>query len=146
MKTNIIEKLDKRRYDSLKLLTVGIVIIFGAMAWYELAMKTGYIGYPLLAVGITGIVISGIAIYGLVAVKSKINADAALKDALFDEMYVSHAYKSQRHGFWAMYVVLLFFILTSSLYDISVRFACEITMFAGILTMVLSFLKLQKEK
>lgn len=143
MKPNDIDKLDKKRYNALKLLTVGLVVLVTAMAIAELTLRASY---PLIALGLAGMVILTISIYGLISVMLKIKADPALKEALYDELYRSHAYKAFQRGFWAMYAVLFFFICTSSLYHISVRFACILILFVGFFTLIVSFLKLQQEK
>lgn len=143
MKTNKIDKLDKQRYNALKLGAVGMVLLITPMIIVELLSR---VSYPLIALGLAGIIILAISTYSLISVKLKIKANPALKEILFDEMYINHSYKAFRNGFWAMYGVLLFYVCTSSLYQISLLLASLIVIFAGFFTMLVSFLRLQKEK
>lgn len=143
MKTNDIDKLDKKNYNSLKLCTAGTVLYFTALVLHELTVKYSY---PILVLRIVGIVFLIISIYGIISVKNKSKTDPVLKEALFDEMYQIHMYKAFKRGFFSMFYALFLIVGISEMIDISIIFTCQIVMFAGILGMIFSLLKSQKEK
>ena len=139
MDTSLIQKLDKSRYHLTKWLMISWIIWFG-----------GYILKDLISDKLIQLLINLIALFGSVMwIKSLIqlrklgkivNSDSHLKNALNDELAIHNRNKSFIVGYWTLIILVVIFFILSLYTNISALIVCELTIYIGVISTLLSTL------
>ncbi|MEE9371677.1 MAG: hypothetical protein V3V00_01350 [Saprospiraceae bacterium] len=144
METSMIEKLDKSRYELLKWFTVGWGMWYGGFILKDLISSKLILGLILL-VGLVGGVIFAVNLIRFRRFAKIVNSDSDLKNALNDELMLHNRNKSYTVGYWVLIIVTGIFMLTSIYTDISALIVCEVILYIGILSVLVSSLRYNKD-
>lgn len=131
-----IEKLEKGKYDSWLVSTIGITLILGI----EISKSiTGNYPIELRIIQAVGLVIVLVGHVWQKSVLSKIKSDEKIRKAINNELHTLHNYKSYAYGFWAFALSLLIVFLRKYInLDLDIDTICLIVLSAGILTKQIS--------
>lgn len=140
----MIEKLDKSRYELLKWFTVGWGMWYGGFILKDLISSKLILGLILL-VGLVGGVIFAVNLIRFRRFAKIVNSDSDLKNALNDELMLHNRNKSYTVGYWVLIIVTGIFMLTSIYTDISALIVCEVILYIGILSVLVSSLRYNKD-
>lgn len=139
METSLIEKLDKSRYNLIKWFTLGWSIWFGGF------ILKGLISNKLLIniiafIGLIGAIIYAINLLRFLKIVKIVNANNELKSALNDELTMQNRLKSFKVGFCTLSVLISIFYVLSIFTSIPALVVCEVTLFFGVLSVLISSL------
>lgn len=145
MKPTDINKINRKRFNSIKLLTIGFILCIITPIIGSISLNIpGAIA--LVAIALTGATFTMVGTLGIVKVVRILKSDSKLREILCDEMYVINSYKSASWGFGIMTgVVVAFQVISIFTTALSAEFVCQFTLLAGLSTYFISFLILQKE-
>ena len=144
MKTPMIEKLDKSRYNLLKWFTIGWAIWFGGFILKDLISNKLILGLIIL-IGLVGWILFSVTLIRFMKLAKIVNSDSAIKNALNDELMLHNRNKSFIAGYWAL-IILVGILLVLSIYtDISALIVCEVTLYTGVLSFLISSLIYNKD-
>jgi len=138
METSMIERLDNSRYKLLKWLTVGWAVWFGAYILKDL-INSEFIMLEILNgfVGLIGFVIFIINLQKYIRFGSKVK-NSRLNGALNNEMHLIYKYKSAYIGVKVLLATIMLFFVVSLFYPISAKLVCELTLYSGVLSILIS--------
>ncbi len=139
METSIIEKLDKSRYNLLKWFTVGWTIWFGGFILKDLISNKLILGLIIL-IGLFGWIIFSVSLIRFRKLGKIVNSDSDLKNALNDELMIHNRNKSFSIGYWTYSILIGIFLVLSIFTDISALIVCEITLYIGTISILVSSL------
>lgn len=139
METSMIEKLDKSRYNLLKWFTIGWIIWFGGFIFKDLISNKLILGLIIL-IGLFGWIIFFVSLIRFRKLGKIVNSDSDLKNALNDELMLHNRNKSFTVGYWTLIILICIFFLLSIFINISSLIVCEITLYIGILSTLVSSL------
>jgi hypothetical protein len=139
METSLIEKLDKSRYNLIKWFTLGWSIWFGGFILNGL-ISNKLLHILIVLLGLIGGVVYAINLFRLLKISKIVNGNIDLKNALNDELIMHNRLKSFRVGYWTLIVLISFFFVLSIYTSIPALVVCEITLFFGVLSGLISFL------
>lgn len=139
MEKSLIEKLDKSRYNLIKWFTIGWTIWFGGFILKDLISNILILGLIIL-IGLFGWIIFSVNLLRLIKMGKIVNSDSNLKNALNDELMLHNRNKSFTVGYWTFSILVCIFLALSMFIDISSLIVCEITLYIGTLSMLLSSL------
>lgn len=146
MNTTDINNINRKRFNSTRLISIGFILCLTATMLGDLAQ---FRSIPLvIAITVNALIGASIAIAGLVGiikVTRILKSDSKLREILCDEMYVANIYKSYAWGFWAMVGVAIAFMAISVFTTLPARFVCQFSLLAGLSTSLISCLIMQKE-
>lgn len=139
METSSIQKLDKSRYNLIKWLLISWILWFG-----------GFILKDFISNRLVELIINIIALFGSVMwIKSMIqlrifarivNSDNHLKNALNDELALFNRNRSLVVGYWTLIILAGLFFILSTFTKISAVIVCELILYFGIISPLLSSL------
>lgn len=135
----MIEKLDKSRYNLLKWFTIGWTIWFGGFILKDLISNKLILGLIIL-IGLFGWIIFFVSLIRFRKLGKIVNSDNDLKNALNDELMLHNRNKSFTVGYWTLIILICIFFLLSVFINISSLIVCEITLYIGILSTLVSSL------
>ncbi len=135
----MIEKLDKSRYNLIKWFTIGWTIWFGGFILKDLISNKLILGLIIL-IGLFGWIIFSVNLIRLRKLGKIVNSDSDLKNALNDELKLHNRNKSFTVGYWTFSILICIFFALSMFIDISTLIVCEITLYIGTLSTLLSSL------
>jgi hypothetical protein len=135
MEISIIEQLDKSRYDFLKWATIGWTIWSGTYIVTELVIVPELVLTWTRLLGWTILIISAIRFLKL---KRELNRDNKMKDALEGELHRYNLSKSFRNGYFVVIGITILFFSFSLFYTISALIITKVTLYFGILAVLLS--------
>ncbi len=139
METSLIEKLDKSRYNMVKWFTVGWAIWFGGFILKDvMSSKIAFI--LILLIGLLGWIIYAISLLQYIKLGKIVNANHRLKHALSDELTLYNKNKSFKIGYWTLIVLNAIFFGLSIFTNITALIVCEITLYFGVLSGLISSL------
>lgn len=132
------EKLDNARYSLLKWLTVGWAIWFGTyilndLINSELIILDLFIGL----VGLIGFVVFILNLQKYIRLGSKVK-NSRLSGVLNNEMHQIYKYKSAFIGVKVLLAAIMLFFVISLFYPISAKLVCELTLYSGVLSILIS--------
>jgi len=138
MEPSLIEQLDKSRYNLIQWLTVGWAAWFGTFIIKDLIkhelivvqFTTGFIGF-------IGFILFVVNLQKYLRLGSKIK-NSRLREALNNELHQLYKYKS---AYWGLFIILgtiSVFFITSLFYNISALIVCEITLYLGVLSILIA--------
>lgn len=139
METSLIEKLDKSRYNLIKWFTIGYAIWFGGFILKDLIRNKLLLGLIIL-IGLFGWIIWTVNLFRLQKLGKIINSDNKLKSALSDELFLHNRNKSFVVAYWTTMILVSIFLGLSIYTDISALIVCEITLYIGVLSGLISSL------
>ena len=139
METSLIEKLDKSRYNLIKWFTIGWSIWFGGFIIKDLISNKLILGLIIL-IGLFGWIIFSVNLIRLRKLGKIVNSDSDLKNALNDELMLHNRNKSFTVGFWTFSILICIFFILSMFINISTLIVCEITLYIGTLSTLVSLL------
>lgn len=139
METSLIEKLDKSRFNLIKWFTIGWTIWFGGFIIKDLISNKLVIGLIIL-IGLFGWIIFSVNLIRLRKLGKIVNSDSDLKNALNDELMLHNRNKSYTVGYWTFSILICIFFALSMFIDISTLIVCEITLYIGTLSALVSSL------
>ena len=144
METSLIEQLNKSRYNLIKWLTIGWSL------WVGTYILKGFIQFGLILsaliwIGLLGWVVFIINLVKYLKLNREVRADSLLKEALNDELLQLNRYKSFFIGFIATISVVSIFFTISLFVMIPSLMVCRITIFCGVLAVLIAGLILNKE-
>ena len=135
----MIEKLDKSRYNLLKWFTVGWTIWFGGFILKDLINNKLILGLIIL-IGLFGWIIFSVSLIRFRKLGKIVNSDSDLKNALNDELMIHNRNKSFSIGYWTYSILIAIFFVLSIFTDISALIVCEITLYIGTISILVSSL------
>jgi len=135
----MIEKLDKSRYNLLKWFTVGWTIWFGGFILKDLINNKLILGLIIL-IGLFGWIIFSVSLIRFRKLGKIVNSDSDLKNALNDELMIHNRNKSFSIGYWTYSILIGIFFVLSIFTDISALIVCEITLYIGTISILVSSL------
>ena len=135
----MIEKLDKSRYNLLKWFTVGWTIWFGGFILKDLISNKLILGLIIL-IGLFGWIIFFVSLIRFRKLGKIVNSDSDLKNALNDELMIHNRNKSFSIGYWTYSILIGIFFVLSIFTDISALIVCEITLYIGTISILVSSL------
>ncbi|HLO58629.1 MAG TPA: hypothetical protein VK179_07795 [Bacteroidales bacterium] len=145
MTTPTIDQLDSRRYSLFLYITVCWTIWFGIFVFNELITDRSFV--MDLIQGIIG----SVSFFFLVLVfinywrlSSKIR-NSRLNEAVNNELYEVNKFKSLARGFWSLLICLALFLGLSYFFTISAKLVCIVTIYAGVLSTLISALIYNRE-
>lgn len=150
MDAQLIERLNRQRYRAVMLETFGLLLTAAEtlIAYLRLGPEpniftigSGYIIHGAFSVGLLILLAGGIW-YGIVWLKTR--RSKQLRDALYDELYMQHKYRYQRLTMWVMIIggIVSMFLVSTPTYPHMI--VTEMVIIAGLLTMKVSWLILNK--
>lgn len=139
MEISLIEKLDKSRYNLIKWFTIGWAIWYGGFILKDL-ISNKLIQVLIILTGLFGAIMWAKNLILLMKLGKIVNSDSNLKNALNDELMIHNRNKSFVIGFWTFTILIGFFLVLSSFTNISALIVCEITLYIGILSALVSSL------
>jgi len=139
MKASLIEKLDKSRYNLIKWFTLGWSIWFGGFILNGL-ISNRLLHILIVLLGLIGGVVYAINLFRLLKISKIVNGNIDLRNALNDELIMHNRLKSFRVGYWTLIVLISIFFGLSIYTSIPALVVCEITLFFGVLSGLISFL------
>ena len=139
METSMIEKLDKSRYQLVLWLTVGWAIYFGGFILKDLVSDKALTVVIILA-GLIGWILFLINLIRYIKFGRTVNSDNELGNALNDELHLFNRNRSTVVGFWAFLILLTLFFGLSIFTAIPALIVCELTLYFGIISALVSFL------
>ncbi len=139
METSMIEKLDKSRYNLLKWFTIGWTIWFGGFILKDLISNKLILGL-IIILGLFGWIIFSVNLIRFREIRKIINLDRDLKNALNDELMIHNRNKSFSIGYWTYSILIGLFFVLSIFTDISALLVCEITLYIGTISILVSSL------
>ncbi len=139
METSLVEKFDKSRYNLIKWFTIGWIIWFGGLILKDLISNKLILGLIIL-IGLFGWIIFSVNLIRLRKLGKIINSDSDLKNALNDELTIHNKSKSFIVGYWSLIILLGLFLGLSIFTNISALIVCEITLYLGVLSGLVSSL------
>ncbi len=139
METSLIEKLDKSRYNLIKWFTVGWTIWFGGFILKDLISNIFILGLIIL-IGLFGGILFSVNLLRIIKFGKIVNSDSNLKNAMNDELMLHNRNKSFIVGYWTFSILICIFLALSMFLDISTLIVCEITLYLGTLSTLLSSL------
>jgi hypothetical protein len=139
MESSMIEKLDKTRYNLIKWFTLGWIIWFGGFILKDLIGNKLLLGLIILF-GLIGWVIFALSLFRYLKLGKIVNSDNDLKNALNDELTIHNKNKSFIVGYWSLIILLGLFLGLSIFTNISALIVCEITLYLGVLSGLVSSL------
>lgn len=145
MEISQIEQLDNSRYKLIKWLTVGWAAWFGTFIMKDLVNdRLIFVQISIGFVGLVGFLFFIINLQKYLRLASKIKY-SRLNDALNNELHQIYKYKSFRWGFIVIVGIIGVFYITSLFYQISAKLVCEITLYLGVLSFLVSGLIYNKD-
>ena len=139
METSLIEKLDKSRYNLVKWLLISWILWFGGFILKDL-INNKLIQLSINLISLFGSVMWIKSLVQLRKFGKIVNSDIHLKNALNDEFAIHNRNKSFIVGYWTLIILLGIFFLLSMFTTISALIVCEITIYIGIISSLLSSL------
>lgn len=139
MKNSLIEEMDKLRSSAIIWFTIGWAIWFGGFIAKDL-IANKILLLILISIGFVGYIIFLVNVLRLSKLRKVVDSDSKLKDALFDEFTLHNRNKSAVVGCWTFMGAIAVCFGLSLFTDITALTVCEITLFFGILSMLISFL------
>lgn len=139
MENSLIEKMDKSRYNLIKWFTIGWSIWFGGFILKDL-ISNNFIIVLIILIGLIGWILFAINLLRLIKFGKIVNANSHLKNALNDELMVHNRNKSFVIGFWTFFILMSIFFGLSEFTGISALIVCEIALFTGTLSVLVSSL------
>lgn len=139
MKTSLIEKLDRLRYSLIKWFTFGWAIWFGGFILKDLIDNKLLLGLIIL-IGLLGWIIFSVSLIRFRKLGKTINSNSDLKSALNDELMIFNRNKSLAVGYGALMILITIFFGLSIFIDINALIICEITLYIGVLSVLVSSL------
>lgn len=139
MESSMIEKLDKSRYSLIKWFTLGWVIWFGGFILKDLINNKLLLGLIILF-GLIGWIIFAISLFRYIKLGKIVNSDKDLKSALTDELTIHNRNKSFIVGYWSLIILTGIFLGLSIFTNITALIVCEITLYLGVLSGLVSSL------
>lgn len=139
METSLIEKLDKSRYNLIKWFTISWAIGFGGFISKDLISNKLILGLIIL-IGLLGWIIFSVSLIRLRKLGRIVNSDIDLKNALNDELMLHNRNKSFTVGYWTFSILIFIFFALSTFLDISALVVCEISLYLGTLSTLVSSL------
>jgi hypothetical protein len=121
-----------------KWLTIGWAIWFGTyilndLINSELFILDFFIGF----VGLIGFVVFIFNLQKYIRLGSKVN-NSRLRDVLNNEMHQIYKYKSAYVGVKVLLATISLFFVVSLFYPISAKLVCELTLYSGVLSILIS--------
>lgn len=144
METSLIEQLNKSRYNLIKWLTIGWSLWVGTYILKDF-IQFGLILSALIWIGLLGWVVFIINLVKYLKLNREVRADSLLKEALNDELLQLNRYKSFFIGFIATISAVSIFFTISLFVMIPSLMVCRITIFCGVLAVLIAGLILNKE-
>ena len=134
----MIEKLDNARYCLLKWITVGWAVWFGTYILRDL-INSELIILDLLIVfvGSIGFVVFIVNLQKYIRLGSKVK-NSRLNGALNNEMHQIYKYKAAYVGVKVVLAAIILFFTVSLFYQIPAKLVCELTLYSGVLSMLIS--------
>jgi len=144
METSLIEQLDKSRYNLLKWLTIGWAMWFG---WYILKNLTDNQVIIVITsfISLLGWAIFIINLIQFIKLKRELKWNTGVKEALENELHLLNLRKSYQIGFWVVIGITVFFFGFTTFWTISVRLVTEITIYFGVLSVLIAGLIYNRE-
>ncbi len=139
METSLIEKFDKSRYNLVKWFTVGWTIWFGGFILKDLIGNKLLLGLIIL-IGLFGWIIFTLSLFRYLRLGKIVNSDNDLKSALSDELSLHNRNKSFKVGYWSLIILIVIFFGLSIFTNITALIVCEITLYIGVLSGLVSSL------
>lgn len=139
MENSLIEKLDKSRYNLIKWSTIGYAIWFGGFILKDLIVNKLLLGLIILF-GLFGWIVWTVNFLRLQKLSKIINSDNNLKSALSDELFLHNRNKSFTFAYWTTIILVSIFLGLSIYTDITALIVCEITLYIGVLSGLISSL------
>ena len=139
METSLIEKFDRLRYSLIKWFTIGWAIWFGGFILKDLISNKLLLGLISL-IGLFGWIIFLISFIRFNKIGKIINSNSDLKNALNDELIIFNRNKSLAVGYRALLILITLFFGLSIFIDIKALIVCEITLYVGVLSALVSSL------
>lgn len=139
MASSIIEQLDQSRYKMVKWLTVGWAIWFGTFILEDM-ITNKIIILMIIVVGLTGWVFWMINLLRFMKFGKMVNEDTGLKNALNDELMQHNRNRSYVIGYWTTIIIIGILTIVSNVTDISAILVCEIVLYGGVLSALISSL------
>lgn len=134
----MIEKLDKARYNLMKWLTLGWAVWFGAYILKDLInSKFIMLEIFIVFVGLIGSVVFIVNLQKYIRLGSKVK-NSRLNGALNNEMHKIYKYKSAYIGVKVILTTIMLFFLVSLFYPLSAKLVCELTLYSGVLSILIS--------
>ena len=129
METNLIEKMEKKRFYALLMRTISGVIMFGIAIVMSLTSSSPnlvlkfYILFTLVYIVVN---------WRTCTVLEKIQKDKRLANALNSEMYASYKYRSMATGLYSTITCVFLIFCLDGLFVISIQSYCMIILFVAV--------------
>lgn len=138
IETSMIERLDNSRYKLLKWVTVGWATWFGAYILKDL-IHGQFIMLEFLNgfIGLIGFVVFIINLQKYIRFRSKVKY-SRLNGALNNEMHQIYKYKAAYIGVKVLLATIMLFFVVSIFYPIPAKIVCELTLYSGVLSILIS--------
>ena len=141
METSLIEKLDKSRYNLFKWMALGWSMSLGSQIAKDLVDSKLIIMIMIMrTVGLIGFVLLVVSSIKLIKLRKKISSDLKIKEALNNELHLLYRLKSRSYGFFAFIITLGIFMEVTQFMKVSAIIVCEVTLFIGGLSYLISAL------
>jgi len=135
METSLIEQLDKSRYNFLVWATIGWIIWSGTYILTDLMEIAPLVLTWTRILGWSILIISAIRMLKL---KRELNWDKKMKEALEGELHQFNLGKSFQNGYFVVIGITLLFFVLSSYMIIPALIVTKITLYFGVLAVLLS--------
>ena len=137
MKAQTIEKLDKARFNSWLVQTIGFGLFLGMLILHQITGNESTTLFIATAVGVV-VFVAGVLWKGHVT--RQIRSNSAYNKALNNELYIQYGYKTYYWGFFAMILTLLILLFAVRRVDLGAQLLCLIPIYTGVLVQKTSML------
>lgn len=131
MNAQIIEKLDKARYNAWLVQTIGFGLFVGLLITQRITNNESTSLFVATGVGVLAFLAGT---FWKNVVFQKIRSDSKTKEALNNELYIQYGYKTYYWAFWAFLLALLILIYVARFLSLDTTTACLIAIYTGALT------------
>jgi hypothetical protein len=144
MEALIVEQLDRSRYKAIKWFTVGWGMWLGLYLFMYLAVNPVF-KTILLVVGLAGWIIWTINLIKVYRLGKIMNADETLRNALNDENHQQNIHKSFVAGYAVTLATIAILMVIAAFFKVSATLALFISLYIGVLSVLLASLFYNRE-
>ena len=139
MENNVIEKLDRLRYRLMLWLTISWSMWFGGYILKDHITNMLFLVIVLI-IGLAGSIGFIIVYIKIMLFGKNVKSNKKISNALNDELMIYNRSRTYSVGFWTFIITISIFFAISIFTEISALLVCELTLFAGVLSTLISYL------
>ena len=145
MEPNLIEKYDRSRINSLIGGAIGWSIYYGIFI-FRSQIENATVKSTLSLIGLVGFTFFLVSLGRIIRIKRIMRKKPELKSALENELVIQNRKKAYAIGYWAMLISVMVGLNLVLFTPISPKMILELILFVGVLTLMITFIVLNKRE